>query len=883
MIDTRSPHASAQPASIVTARHRTAWAWALACLMVAALAASFAFVPATLRFNAADPAAARYLVAFSATESNERESFRWSERDATLRLFGLTRRPLIVELRLASPRPSGAAPAETRLALGSWTSNPFTIASDWRRYMLMLPPRPGAPDLQLNIRTFRPARPGDTRRLGAALSQAAIFPADGLPAPAGSIATLGAVRATILILLPIAAFAATARLTHSAARWVAAAITALMAAAATAWPVEAVALLPDLWLIPAGVATAIGLYVGARPRFMPILAPLSRLLASDGARLGAVLAIACMQGMIFLLLVPPWQHYDEPAHFEYAWLLAFHPSWPNPTTIDPAIAVIGGEGRALSHPPAYHLLVSLPLRATRGLDIVTQLYLARGVSFALFIATIAVTGAIARTITSPGHPLRWRVPLVAALVPPFADIMTSVNNDVGAVFAFSLFLWSAVRAIISGLTASRATWVIAAALLAAAMKNVTLVAVPLAPVVLLVAHGLRRRWRWRRLVAGGMATLIAVAAGAIAWGDPAAWYRYGAVTASGPARIMLPEAVHGQSVLRLSAGFSPYELSGLATPVASGDLPSLAGGPVTVGAWVWASRPASVAGPGVLYNDGTSDVQLIAPPIDATTTPRFAAWTFDAPRGLSSLQLFLPAPPLVPGEPPLELFVDGVVLVRGSFSATTPPRLDEVATGGTWEGNPFTNLVRNASAEWSWPYVRPSVERASFAIVRRSPSRIVTSLLDIGRTGPIVLFEVAPDLIYRSFATFGWGEVALPGSTWRIIIPASLLLALAGCARLAMSCNVREPRTVAAIALMAIGALVWGNAALRILPALIAQPPPFPRYGFPAVTSLALLLAAGWPALWPLHRRAIAAATLVIGLLMLNLLAYATIWWRWYV
>lgn len=883
MIDTRSPHASAQPTPIVAARRRAVRAWALALLMVVALAAGFALASATLRFSAADPAAARYLVGFSAAESNERESFRWSERDAALRLFGLTRRPLIMELRLASPRPAGATPAEARLALGSWTSNPFTIAGDWRRYMLMLPPRPGAPDLRFEIRTFRPAKPGDTRRLGAALSQAAIFPADGLPAPAGAIATLGTVRAVILLLLPFAAYAATMRRMGGAPAWIAVAIAALIAAAAVARPVDTVALLPDPWLIPAGTVAAIGLYVGIRPRLMPILAPLSRLLVRDGARLGVVLAVACMQGMIFLFLVPPWQHYDEPAHFEYAWLLAFQPSWPDLTTIDPAIAVIGGEGRALSHPPAYHLLVSLPLRATRGLDIVTQLYLARGVSLALFIATIAVIGAIARTITAPGHALRWLLPLVAALIPPFADIMTSVNNDVGAVFAFSLFLWSAVRVIASGLTAGRTAWVIGSALLAAAMKNVTLIAVPLAPVVLLVAHGLRRRWRWRRLVAGGLAAIVAVAAGIMTWGDPAAWYRYGAVTAGGPARIMLPEAVHGQSALRLSSGFSPYEMSGLAAPVASRDLPSLAGGPVTVGAWVWASRPASVAGPGVLYNDGTSDVQLVAPPIDAATTPRFVAWTFDAPRGLSSLQLFLPTPPRIPGEPPLELFVDGVVLARGSFSAATPPRLDQAATGGDWDGRPFTNLVRNASAEWSWPYVRPSVERASFAIVRRSPSRIVTSLLDIGRTGPIIAFEVAPDLIYRSFATFGWGEVALPGSIWRIVVPAGLLLALAGCARLVTSRNVREPRAVAVMALVAIGALVWGNAALRILPALIAQPPPFPRYGFPAVTSLALLLAAGWLALWPLRRRAMAAATLVIGLLMLNLLAYATIWWRWYV
>lgn len=33
-----------------------------------------------------------------------------------------------------------------------------------------------------------------------------------------------------------------------------------------------------------------------------------------------ILALALVHGLLYVFLVPPWQHYDEPAHFEYVWL-----------------------------------------------------------------------------------------------------------------------------------------------------------------------------------------------------------------------------------------------------------------------------------------------------------------------------------------------------------------------------------------------------------------------------------------------------------------------------------------------------------------------------------------------------------------------------------
>src|SRR3712207_3902621 len=44
----------------------------------------------------------------------------------------------------------------------------------------------------------------------------------------------------------------------------------------------------------------------------------------------AMLCLALVQGLIYLTLLPPWQHYDEPTHFEYAWLIANHTFLPKP-------------------------------------------------------------------------------------------------------------------------------------------------------------------------------------------------------------------------------------------------------------------------------------------------------------------------------------------------------------------------------------------------------------------------------------------------------------------------------------------------------------------------------------------------------------------------
>src|SRR3989304_2517440 len=47
-----------------------------------------------------------------------------------------------------------------------------------------------------------------------------------------------------------------------------------------------------------------------------------------------ILIAGLFHGLLYVFLVPPWQHYDEPGHFEFAWLIANRPGWPSPGEYD---------------------------------------------------------------------------------------------------------------------------------------------------------------------------------------------------------------------------------------------------------------------------------------------------------------------------------------------------------------------------------------------------------------------------------------------------------------------------------------------------------------------------------------------------------------------
>ena len=50
-----------------------------------------------------------------------------------------------------------------------------------------------------------------------------------------------------------------------------------------------------------------------------------------------VLTLALIHGTLYLSIVPPWDHYDEPTHFEYGWLIADRLRLPKAGETDQAL------------------------------------------------------------------------------------------------------------------------------------------------------------------------------------------------------------------------------------------------------------------------------------------------------------------------------------------------------------------------------------------------------------------------------------------------------------------------------------------------------------------------------------------------------------------
>ena len=919
--------------------------WAAPSLLILALGAlalvaGLSLARPSLRLAAADPTAASFLPGFSGPEPAGAAAYRWSLPRAEIALGGLERAPVQLALRMAAPRPPEAPPAVTYLASDAWRLGDFVVGREWRRYRLLLPPAAGA--IKLRAAPFVPGE-NDQRRLGVTLAELSAAPTGLTPPLSHSLSVLGPARAALLLLLPLAAFAClyeTRRREDTRARRPADASghpppgprmprlpqdprarvssylralvplsLVLLIGIAAAHPLEAAARIPGTWLLPGAIAVALALAVAAKPA--RTVSRRLRLGAALGERSAAwlIMAAALGQGLLFLFLMPPWQHYDEPSHFEYARMVAdrgappaygerdllldreitasmiehgfYDPEIPMPPLLSDGDALqLSGGGTATGHQPPYYLLAGLPLRLARHLDVTSQLYLARAVSLLLYLAAAGAALGAARDLAPAGGRIRWLLPLGVVLCASYADLMTAVNNDGAAAACFSLFLWGAVRAIRRGLSWPRLAWVLGAALAAALFKNTGVVALALAPVACGLALWAQRGWRWRWLVAGTLAAAALALAATLAWDDAAAWYRWAWPSQAAATRVARPDAPLGSHVVRLEVQ-PDANIQQLSNPVLGHNLAELRGRRVTVGAWLWASRPDTVA-LGVLINTGGLDTPAVQP-FAVGLTPRFVAWTYRVPEDAQRLQFVVAA--AAPPAEPLEIYLDGAVLARGTFPAEPPAFADVGAGGGTWGGRSFANLLRNASAEEAGPRVRAWLDRAVARYARRSPSTALVSVLDIERTGRLTFLDVAPSMADMFFTRFGWGGNILPGDGWVVVFRGLALASLAGCALWLLRPRPGGPdRLRPALAFLGLAALlVWGNAVLRIHPLIdVAAGLTAPRYGFPAIIPTVLALVAGWCALWPARLRAYGVALLVAGMIALEALVVVRIWEFYY-
>ncbi|RME13365.1 MAG: DUF2142 domain-containing protein [Ardenticatenia bacterium] len=587
-------------------------------------------------------------------------------------------------------------------------------------------------------------------------------------------------------------------------------------------------------------------------------------------------------GVLFLFLIPPWQHYDEPTHFEYAWLIANRPDKLADQAVDStmrretaASMVVHdfytpplqppnllSDAQPLSigilelhHPPLYYRIVALPLRLVRHLDVVSQLRVARLVSLLMFVGTVLASAAFIRLLTPEHHPLRWLVPVGVLLTPPFPDIMTAVNNDVGAIFVLTLFIWATSAFFTEHVNVWHIVAAIAFAAAAFYTKSTAFVALPFLLLASVMAWWGRRGWRWRWLaLLGGMAG-IATAALVFTTGDAAHWHRLRYTIpnqSTAGLRDTTVNAPLGSAALRID--LKPGAQVSLLNPIVSEErIQALRGRTVTIGAFMWASEPARVKMPTLAWSPAGS-IQLHTLPaeaVDVSTEPRFYAWTTTVPEGAARLHYVIQQSG-ARNTPPLTLWLDGMVLVEGQFPSTiTPQFLDETAQRGVWGDTPFENLIRNGSAEAAWPRLRPAIEEWLTAR-QYYPGTALGMLFDVRTSSTLIITQVLPFLLHAYMGRFAWGHITIEGTLWRWLIFAWFgLSSLSG-----IWWWIRQPNTLRKAVLLyagLVGAGIWGIALVWPLQYqfLGVFSMPAPRYVYPAITISTLLLTGSWA--WWLH------------------------------
>ena len=600
-----------------------------------------------------------------------------------------------------------------------------------------------------------------------------------------------------------------------------------------------------------------------------------------------LLCLALIHGLLYVCVVPPWGHYDETTHFEYAWLIADRLSLPQEGDHDrgmrrkvassmlehrfyrdrgsgPTLLEQGGPiwigFSELPHPPLYYLLLAAPLRLVRHADIVLQLYVARLFSLLLYLLSVWVGYRLVGELVAQNHPLRWAIPGTMALLPAYTDLMTAVNNDVGAVALFTVFLWGAVRLVQRGPSLTRLLWVAGTAALCAWTKNTVSIAIALFPVALALAllRGKEKGW-WIAVPVSAAVLAFAL----LAWGDAASWYRSSVQTS--PTSQDVEGAPLGARAIALEIaaeepGREVFQL------LPQQEVEALRGMTVTVGAWVWASRPVEVRTP-VLYDGQRESTQVV----HADVVPAYHAVTTSISSDAVFVQVILRPSPDTAGQDGIIVYYDGIVLAEGERATGTIPSFDDVrGSSGTWDSRPFANRVRNGSGEATGPYVRSWIERPLRSYTRRSPSQFLASLWDWQRTGWV--YRVTAVRLFRSFwATFGWNQVELPPA-WYWALALLTAWGVAG-ATVSLACATKRAQCVPrirAVIFLAIAALaLWGNAYLRPHPVPAHPFLPVARYAYPAIVPTVLALAGGWWTLTPQRMRGwyVWAVLVVLGAL----------------
>ena len=583
-----------------------------------------------------------------------------------------------------------------------------------------------------------------------------------------------------------------------------------------------------------------------------------------------IMLVALLMGVACFIVVPPWWHYDEPGHFEYVWLVAHSPTWPVVGQYDQsmrkemAVSMLkygwygirnfepdlnGIDPIAIGIPqigerPGYYLLASLPLRLMTNADITLQYDAARFASLLLYLLIIIVVWYALGEILPEDHPLRWMTTVFVALLPAFADEMISVNNDVSAVLASSLFVWASLRLIQRGYSVGRILFLAASLAACYLSKNTSLFAFLVAPLVLILGF-LRGRFMgfvWSAV----LATVILLAVVVLRWGNPTGWYQE--APNDFPARIEMRGTPLGNYAFEFddSTTSGPAQILQILSP---DQVESVRGETLTLGAWIWANEPTQAELPSIRFQARAGDLSYSAQtPVGVTTERAFHMLTVDVPIDAHYANVYIQENGH--GLMHNAIYVDGVVLVPGEFGTKPPYFMDTNGDQGVWDEKKFTNLLSNASAEQGSFQIRKWVSDKTAPLSENSGINLPLILVTIQdwKNNNWYYQGVAKTLFRTFWASLAGDKAFLRSSTVsNFLLVFSLLGLLGACIRLWMH---RHNLRLDLIGFLGVSLILpWLVAVTRGTSTFLQTLTPlypWARYAYPAILATALLLCAGW-------------------------------------
>jgi hypothetical protein len=208
------------------------------------------------------------------------------------------------------------------------------------------------------------------------------------------------------------------------------------------------------------------------------------------------------QGLVRVMIVPLWAHYDEPSHYEYmryivenrrlpaqgqpdtAILERIADTYRRDTPIRPSCDTRGLEpcvamGKQFDEMPGYYLLQAIIQIALNPGSIYQQVATAQIVSV-LLSAAVGLIGWMTMQEAFPAQPLLAAgTPLLMSSLFGYVDLMSSLNNDVGAVAAVSLLVLASTLMLKHGLKWRTILLVLIAVTLCILAKSSGFIALPL--------------------------------------------------------------------------------------------------------------------------------------------------------------------------------------------------------------------------------------------------------------------------------------------------------------------------------------------------------------------------------------------------------------------